>query len=340
MTKRGVTVDIGRCHRLGKFLKALRFPAATKIDSPGNLPPSELRMLYFAVVAICHQTSPAGRPPLEGMVKGEFLSGWDYLRERWLATAKADPWILTPGWLMFVQPSDIVYMLYDNNRHCPAHITDPEGRARLLRDIGFRMYCDRVEHVDEYYAQSGGWLKRSDERDGLETILSRFEAYGKDPVKKKLTYFLTLMNRYGFWEYRDIHHLGAPIDYHETRLHLRLGTVKILDETILEKIVAGQPLDTAEDIAVRKAVYDAIFKIAASSGRTPADLHNFFWNVARNCCRRDSTHCAECGSHGALPAHYAELLVDKQCIFNAHCASAALPLCEKPKEPLVDTDLY
>lgn len=343
-----VAVDAERCRRLGEFLKTLQFPEAKEEDIPGDLSPSDLRMLYFVVVAICHQTTPLGKPRLEGMVNGRLRYGWDYLRERWLGAAKADPYILTPGWLMFARSSNVASILYDNERKRAAHITDPAGRASLLRDIGLKMKRDGVQHVDEYYDLSGGYI--SDSKDyrpgsddlqfGLMSLLSRFEAYGKDPVKKKLTYFLILMNRYGFWEYRDIRHLGAPVDYHEMRLHLRLGTIKITEQELVAKVAQGSVLNSDEDVRIRSAIYEAIFKIADASGRTPPDLHYFFWNMARNCCRRDETHCRQCGKHGSLPERYEALLVDRRCIFSDCCASAAMPHSEKPKEPVADTDLY
>ncbi|MDO8561062.1 MAG: hypothetical protein Q7R91_02505 [bacterium] len=340
-----VALDHVRCRALGKFFKELRFPEAAKIDPPGDLSGPDLRMLYFIVVAICHQTSPIGKPRLAGMVNGRLLFGWDYLCASWLAAAKADPSILTPGWLMFTQASDIIYLLYDSHRHCGSHITDSEGRAKLLRDIGFRMYCDGVGHIDEYYKKADGylldvWFSPSVHTPGLESLFSKFEAYGKDPVKKKLTYFLTLMNRYGFWRYRDIHHLGVPVDYHEVRLHLRLGTVKITDTALAAKVAACTVLNAEEDVCIRSATHRAIVEISEFSGRMPADIHNFFWNMARNCCMRDKTHCAECGSHSALPERYAGLLAEGRCVFANHCASVSLAHSEKPKEPVVDTDFY
>ena len=340
MVERGVLVDDERCMRLGQFLKGLGLPAAAEEEAPCTLSSRDLRMLYFIVVAVCHQTSPIGKPRLEGMINGELRFGWDYLVESWMLAAKADPAILTPGWLMFAQASDIVYLLFDNERKCGSNISDPAGRAELLRDIGFRMQKDGVRHVDEYYSRAGGWLKNKGGIIGLEHMLKKFEAYGKDPVNKKLTYFLILMNRSGFWKYLDIQNLGAPVDYHEMRLHLRLGTVKITDEELAAKVAAGTVLNSAEDVRIRSAIYEAIFKITDASEIMPPDLHQFFWNMSRNCCRRDETHCDKCFSHGALPERYLALLVDKRCIFSAHCASVSLPHAEKPKEPKADTDLY
>ncbi|MBI2640258.1 MAG: hypothetical protein HYW90_05230 [Candidatus Sungbacteria bacterium] len=336
-------VDRERCQWLGRFLGELRFPEARIIDAPGDLHSPDLRMLLFIVVAICHQTSPVGKPRLEGMVNGVFRYGWDYLREKWLDAVRADPYILGREWLVTAEAGDVVTILHDRERG--STISDPKGRAELLRDIGVKMYKDGVRHVDEYYDKSGGWLKDRVGREGLESMLSRFDAYGRDPVKKKLSLFLILMRRYGFWDYPDIKNLGGPVDYHEIRLHLRLGTVRIIDPRLREKIYSGSVLTEEEDIAIRLAVHGAISEIAAASGRTPADVHNLDWNIARNCCRRDETHCLRCGEHPSLPPGYLDLLPrvpheGRSCVFADYCASRALPHSEKPKEPVVDTDLY
>lgn len=333
-----VEVDRERCRRLGRFLDSLHFQLPEEELEPEDIPASDARTFYFLLVAICHQTTPIGKPRLEGTVDGKFYYGYEYLYERWIRAAKADPLILSPGWLLTAEAGDIITILRDRERG--STISDPEGRAELLRDIGRKMLQDGVRHVDEYYAMSGGWLRDHDGRAGLETLFSRFEAYGKDPVKKKLTLFLILMKRYGYWEYRDSENLGAPVDYHEMRLHLRLGTVRVLNETLIKKINSGKVLTSAEDVAIRQAVYDAIFEISRSSGRIPADLHNLFWHMSRNCCRRDETHCTSCSKHGSLPVRYVALLRDYRCAFVEHCRSASLPHSEKIKEPLVDTDLY
>ena len=39
---------------------------------------------YFAIVAICHQTSPIGENRLKGYIDNELKEGWDYLKERFL----------------------------------------------------------------------------------------------------------------------------------------------------------------------------------------------------------------------------------------------------------------
>ena len=333
-----VVVDYERCRRLGQFLDSLNFRLPEEELEPEDIPAPDARMFYFALVAICHQTSPIGKPRLEGTVDGKFYYGYEYLYERWMVAAKADLCILGREWLRTAQAGDVITILHDRERG--STISDPDGRAELLRDIGRKMLLDGVRHVDEYYEKSGGWLRDHDGRPGLETLFSRFEAYGKDPVKKKLTFFFILMKRYGYWEYRDSENLGAPVDYHEMRLHLRLGTANVLDQQLLAKINSGQVLTSAEDVTIRQAIYDAIFEISRSSGRIPADLHNLFWHMSRNCCRRDETHCTSCSKHGSLPVRYVALLTEQKCIFADNCRSASLPHAEKIKEPLVDTELY
>lgn len=338
-----VRVDYLRCSQLSRLLRRIVIPSASQHYShnlPQGLSEPDIRMFYFIVVAICHQTSPIGKPRLEGMINGELLFGWDYLQAAWMRAALADRSILTREWLLNAAPSDIVYILYDNERRCGSHITDPEGRALLLNDMGRMLFRDEATHPDAYYEFSGRKIRDTENRFGLDSLLSRFQAYGKDPVKKKLSLFLILMHRYGFWKYEDTNNLGAPVDYHEMRLHLRLGTVVIEDSYILNKVALRKILSADEDVIIREAVSEAIFKIAEYAGVTPPDAHNFFWNMARNCCRRDETHCVECKSHPALPERHEVFVARKRCVFSDDCVSAKLPHHDKLQEPLVDTDLY
>lgn len=349
-----VIVDHDRCQRIGEFIRDLPIPEAREEVFLSRLSPEDVRMLFFSVVAICHQASPIGKPRLEGMIKGKVLYGWDYLVAAWVRAAEADPTILKPLWLFSVQPSDIVSILYDYERHRGSNIHDPHGRAVLLQDIGAKMIRDGVSHVDEYYRRSRGYLwnfwhyeEHDGYQPGLESLLVGFDAYGKDPVKKKITLFLILMRQYGFWHYLDSHHLGAPIDYHEVRLHLRLGTVRIQDAALGEKIAAGKILTEAEDVLIRAAISNALFAIANASGISPAVQCYLFWNIARNCCRRDETHCQGCEEHPDMPDQYRELLLARadryentSCLFNDYCESRALPHNEKPREPVVETDFY
>ena len=61
------------------------------------IPISIIAKVYLVLVAICHQTSPKGRPPLEGTVAGKRKRGWDYLSAKFEDAARADRSLLALG---------------------------------------------------------------------------------------------------------------------------------------------------------------------------------------------------------------------------------------------------
>ena len=329
-----VVVNVERCKRLGEFLKNLDFPKAQEEPVRYDIPDVAMANLYFAMVAICHQTTPHNGPALQGYVGGKLRKGWDYLRERMIKETEADFAFVSPANLSAMSGARIEAMLHDSE--FGSTVTDADGRAKILNDIGLKMQELEIEGVWPLYLRSGGWLASKGSA-GLIKMLSEFSTYRADPVQKKTFFFLALMFNQGYWNYQDPENLGTPVDYHEVRGHLRLGTAEILDSELRAKILAGQEVTREDDIDIRRAVFDAIMGVSAISGRTPNDLHYFFWNVFRNCCRRDETHCDGCGKHPSLPERYGALS-PKQCVFASNCGSTSLEV--KLADHLVNTDLY
>ena len=58
--------------------------------------------------------------------------------------------------------------------------------------------------------------------------------------------------------YTDEQDLGPPADYHEVRGHLRIGTVRVEDEQLRQKLVGRQRVSVDEDNAIRGCVVKAI----------------------------------------------------------------------------------
>jgi hypothetical protein len=173
-------------------------------------------------------------------------------------------------------------------------------------------------------------------------LLSFFRAYD-DPVHKKTFFFLALMRNSGLWVYTDGKKLGAPVDYHEVRGHLRIGTVQINDEELRAKLLSGRQVSAEEDVLIRDAVYKAIMFISDCSGlHNPSQLHYLFWNVFRSCCTRDSPHCTSCPSSCSLPERYVPLASfpegKRRCPFSTVCQSVG----KEPKliEHNFETDYY
>ena len=113
------------------------------------------------------------------------------------------------------------------------------------------------------------------------------------------------------WKYRDSESRGPPVDYHEVRGHLRLGTVQITDPTLLQKVREGQIVTLDEDVVLRRAVYDAILTISDSSGvHNASQLHYLFWNLFRGVCLRQTPECFEVTGTCTLPQRYRHFLRD------------------------------
>jgi hypothetical protein len=203
-------------------------------------------------------------------------------------------------------------------------ISDPIGRASLLQDLGQCLIARNVTNARELFDQSDGYLV-SPTPAGLFSCLGEFRAYG-DPIKKKSCFFLELMRSQCGWRYRDPENLGPPVDYHEIRGHLRIGTVEIIDTALEVKVRTGVEVSAAEDKAIRGAVYEAICEVSRSLGTAdPATLHYLFWNFFRRCCGRENPHCNGCSSSCGLPVRYRAALMplgDNACAFRVICPSA------------------
>jgi hypothetical protein len=277
-------------------------------------------------------------PPLEGTIDGHRLLGWDFLTAKFEATVRSDYQFLNPCRWSSVTSADISEMFRDpifGDR-----LSDPFGRSALIRDLGNVMSRQGWSTPQDVFQLCRGRVATGNPN--LLEELSRFRAYD-DPVRKKSIFFLSLMKNSNTWTYSDDELLGAPVDYHEMRGHLRIGTVVVRDKLLLDKLSRGQAVTAAEDLALRGAVYDAIILLSELTGlRNPSQLHYLFWNVYRACCKRDETHCHDCPTSCTLPERYVPLAIHahgpRRCPFSDICASVNQPhkLCEH----VFETDYY
>jgi hypothetical protein len=151
------------------------------------------------------------------------------------------------------------------------------------------------------------------------------------------------MRNTGSWKYQDPENLGPPVDYHEVRGHLRLGTGVVQEEGLRRKLLRSLPVTAEEDVAIRMAVYDAIMLLSRLTGiSSPSRLHYLFWNVFRACCTHETPHCTACPTDCSLPQRYVPLAMrtsgERFCPFAAVCTSAATPV--RYSEQVIDTDFY
>lgn len=317
---RRVLVDEQVCDLLGSIIRSLMIPQDEEQVSLSNWSKELVGNLYLAVVAICHQTSPRGRLPLEGSVKGQAFRGWDYLLHKFAQAAEERPDLISPAFWSNISADTLQRIFHDEV--AGDRLSDPVGRASLLRDLGSKMMLRGWRHADDIYAASDHVISGPS---GLLGLLSQFRAYD-DPVKKKSLFFLALMRNSQVWTYRDNTSLGPPVDYHEIRGHLRLGTVRIVDEVLLRKVKAGTAVSADDDIDIRAATFSAIMRISERSGlQDPSRLHYFFWNVFRSICLRERPQCFSVYDASLLPERY-RLSVSSggtlKCPFSSVCESA------------------
>lgn len=293
---------------------------------------------FLALVAICHQTSPRGRPPLEGVIAGKHLRGWDYLSGRLECATREDLGLLGPERWSRMTGNDVSRIFRDQK--FGERLSDPARRAELLCDLGQKMIARSWSTADQIHSHCGGRIAAG--KPNLLQELSTFVSYS-DPVRKKSVFFLALMRNSGTWVYQDEQALGPPVDYHEVRGHLRVGTIRVTDPGLLEKLGAGIPVTAEEDIAIRHSAYDAIMYISQRSGlNNPSQLHYLFWNVFRSICTRELPQCFGLRADCTLPGRYMHLTSDangnRRCPFSVVCSSAGetLPITEH----VFETDYY
>lgn len=321
-----VKVDHNKCAEVATLLRRITIPPPEEEGDLEELSSGELPNFYFLLVAICHQTSPIGKLRLGGVLSsGTSCEGWDYLRKRLAERVSKQPLIVDPRKWRVMTADFLDDLLADETGSRTFTATD--RRAELIRDLGDRFLALGITRVEELHTQCAGWLLGGPAK-GLLTQLQSFVAYA-DPVKKKSYYFLQLMRGVCGWTYKDLQNLGAPVDYHEVRGHLRLGTVIIEKASLREKIQQKVDVDGEEDISIRRAVCDAISLISEQLVTTsPATLHYLLWNAFRNCCGRDKQHCAECSTSCLLPYRYRDAFApveSRKCVFASICPSASRP---------------
>jgi hypothetical protein len=333
-----VAVNLEVCRRLAEWLKSRPIPLDREESSLRGFSAQEIGNFYFLLVAISHQTSPQGKLPLEGSVGGRHVRGWDYLFARLEEGARRDSKTLSPDFWAGITAGDFEGLFRDER--LGNRLSDSAGRVLLIRDLGRIMGQHSWRWANEIYDAAGGRIASGDSN--LIGLLSQFRAY-RDPVRKKLYFFLALMQNTGVWVYVDPDQLGAPVDYHEVRGHLRIGSVEVYDADLRSKLLQGTEVTAEQDVSIRQAVHEALMFLSECSGmRNPSQLHYLFWNVFRSCCTRENPHCYSCPPTCSLPNRYVPLALfpdgSRHCPFSEICRSAG----QEPKllEPNVVTDFY
>ncbi len=332
-----VAINYETCARIAALIASSSIPKDREEVLLRGIPPALVGNFFIFLVAICHQTSPQGKPKLEGQVGGELLIGWDYLIAKFEQRARGDNSLLDPTRWSQLSGDQISAMFADDQ--LGNLLTRNDERAQLVQDLGVRLSKRGWLEVDKMLSFCEGRIATGDPN--LIEVLSQFHAY-RDPVYKKSLFFLALMRNSGRWQFVDNDLMAPPVDYHETRGHLRIGTVVIRDASLLRKIRTGAMVTSDEDIAIRTAIFRAILLISDLSGlRDSSRLHYYFWNIFRAVCLRKGPRCVAASQPPSLPQRYRVNATNGGkvfCPFESVCKSANKP------DPILEhnclTDFY
>lgn len=317
-----IATDGSQVSNLVHIIKVSKLPTKEEARShPVACRENALRLAntYFAIVSICHQTSPLGEKGLEGLVNNVRMGGWDYLEKKFLARALENPKWSSPDHWKTVTPRELSEM-YDDPTYGKT-LNRVNERTFLLNNLGHKLIKSGCDNIQEAFDRCGGIVGGDS---GFLTFLKRFEAY-KDPLMKKSQLFLAIMERELGWVIQDPENLLSPVDYHEMRGHLRIGTIRLCDEGLASKVRKGLTLNEEEDFEIRSKIQEVNSSISEQTGKSVSVIHSLFWNVFRSCCPRESseTHCSECGQSCGLANQYKEMnTYETRCLFSPFCYSA------------------
>lgn len=327
-----VSIDFEKAEQLAELLASANIPSEQEASAHTfcwNGTANDLANCYFAIVAISHQTSPIGERRLQGRIDGDTKYGWDYLKEKFLIAANQDKALTTPRrWQVFT-PQQLAELYRD--KECGMTLNRVSERTLFINDLGRRLRAEGLCFIHDAFEASRRTIGGDE---GFLQFLSQFQAFA-DPLCKKSLFFLSLAINECGWSPTDLENLLSPIDYHELRGHLRIGTIIVNDEDLSRELYLGLPVTDSEDFFLRKAAQEVNNWIAEKVQRTNSVLHYLLWNVFRSCCPRSAgeTHCSRCGQSCGLPDRYRQMnICTDRCMFMEICQSAGQPakLTEPP----------
>ena len=317
--------NVQKANQLVESLGRARIPPETESAQSQTRWSRDLDSLanaYLAVVAICHQTTPLAERSLQGLVDGRPLRGWDYLKERFLQAATHDASLTEPDTWRSFNPTRLA-QLYSDTSHglTLGRVTE---RAYLLNNLGEYLATLGADRIHDVFTRCNSQLHGTP---GFLEVLSRSDAFS-DPLRKKSCFFVSIAASECGWQPTDSDRLLSPIDYHELRGHLRIGTIVVEDTALTRKLELGLPITAMEDVLLRRAAQDANNWIAKELPITNSRLHYLLWNAFRSCCPRSSneTHCSRCPETCSLPPQYKQMdTYHGECLFRRVCDSARAP---------------
>jgi hypothetical protein len=277
-----VAVHFERCREVASVIKDMPRPQNFVRQTIFSSDRKVVGNFNLLLVAICHQTQK-----IHGKVDGKWCRGWDYLERRLNQYCQGNrDFLEIDAWSSLTQASLERALCQSPG---DAAVMDAGPRVQLINDLGDQMTRAGYATFEQLYDAKK--RRCSGETSIISFLKERTRAYS-DPVEKKVRLLIGLLRDAHGWEFSNVDELGAPVDYHEIRGHLRIGTV-IINDRILEAKIKSDCVSDGEDRLIREGVSNAIDTIARhATGVDSLKIHYVLWNYFRTICRREEPNCS------------------------------------------------
>jgi hypothetical protein len=277
-----VEINLERCRAIASVVRTLRLPRDPVRQAIFSSDRKVVGNFNLLLVAICHQTQS-----IHGVIDGTWCRGWDYLERRLNEYCQSNPDFLEIRSWATLSRASLERALGQSNEDVA--VIDAAPRVQLINDLGYQMMRAGYGSFEQLYDAKR--RRSSGETSIISFLKEQTQAYS-DPVEKKARLLIGLLRDAHGWEFSQDGQLGAPVDYHEIRGHLRLGTVVINDEVLKQKIKSDSVSDR-DDRLIREGISTAIDTIARDAiDVDPLGMHYIFWNYFRAICKRERPNCS------------------------------------------------
>lgn len=288
---------------------------------------------YLYAAAICHQTHTLINKKLN-------LKGWDYLSSVFANLAKDNSNLLNPEDLSSLtikelsNKFEILFSDDGNPKNCT--LDKLSGRSAFLIQTAKIIREKYNNKITNLLRLSNGFLFNKGK--GLYELLEKFPAYS-DKLRKKSTVFIKLLEDSGLIKIKDPENFVPTMDYHTQRLMLRTGCIEITDRSLRKKLINKEKIESDEEI--RESCIEAIKLISKVSGFKVTRLDDFFWSLARSCCR-EKILCQkkECDKNPCTFETFISLSSHDRCVLEKVCKGNVNEEYRKYWQPIVKTHYY
>jgi hypothetical protein len=332
---KNASVNLKVCEETGLLIKGISLRKAF-YERPflTTQAPLETRLrAFFYSVAICHQTYSLKNEDLH-------LYGWDYLEYVFTRLMKDQDEFLMPGAMLPANINELSLKLA--SLFAPDNLPKLTTLDRLDERVLFLINLDAFTdiHFDSLLVNlmrtANGKLLNNGK--GFYEILQPTLAFG-DPMKKKTTFLLKLLEEAGMVEIADKENFVPIMDYHMQRVLLRMGCVEINNPEIHAKLIHHDLLESDEEI--RSACIEAFKIISEISGHPVTKLNDFFWSLGRSCCNaKPLCQFHKCEKNPCTFFQIVDIPKHSECSFVSTCKGFNDENYRSLWQPVVETHYY